>query len=572
MRELVNEAINGLVNEYPHISTVIVEAPTGYGKTFNSHIPFLKFKDMGLARGFIYVAPTRALVRQQARDFLIKLQGQGFSITYQSMDVNLKVEVPNIRSVSLTKNPLLSSDVNVTTIDSFMFNLMRMPVESLNKPVKWRYATYRSYIFTSYVFLDEIHLMVEGSGLQLSSILLGIHELTASFTPSIIASATLGSGRIKCIATGKCGDTSLETYREVANRVRVYRLGKENSKDGVFVTIRDKDWEDKTCEQNFNFKELNNIDEIIKIIKEQYSRVLILTNTVKKAVDIYNLVSGIFGSNNVVLLHGKLDEYDRDINARNIDNARIIVGTDAIGVGINPPNVNVLITDIPSSIDTFIQRIGRICRNVEQDRDCHVYLLREGEEEEIPKYYTEVRDKLHEFNWRLPYDCVKKRGYDSLINSYVEFQSPDISSYQDLYAKLSFIVIDQEDLKRSYRRYCNLIRDSVLIRGITNVDEPLTYSMALSMRDAEVLAKEYGKDIDIVAYALHEDGNLQKISINNDVKESVLKELADERKNECNRYFEINNEINKLGSSYKALIIWGIDVSRIYRRGLGLVI
>ncbi|WP_292000431.1 DEAD/DEAH box helicase, partial [Caldivirga sp.] len=355
MRELINEALDYLINNYPRVRAVLIEAPTGYGKTYNSYVPFLKFREEGLARGFIYVAPTRALVRQQARDFLSKLQG--YSISYQSMDINLEVQVPSIGLMRLEKNPKLSSDVNITTMDSFMFNLMRMPVESLNKPVKWRYMTYRSYIFTSYVFLDEVHLMVEDSSITLASLLLGLHELVLSATPTVIATATLGDNRVRCLALGECGSSKLGAYSSVRDGVRVFRLGNERSKDGIFTTIRDKDWESKSTEQCFQFKQLSNYKEIIDVVKEYGDKVLIITNTVKRAVDVYELISKELGG--VALLHGKLDEYDRDVNAEIINDAKVIVGTDAIGVGINPRNVRVLIMDIPHNVDTFIQRVGR---------------------------------------------------------------------------------------------------------------------------------------------------------------------------------------------------------------------
>ena len=199
MRELIDRVVNEVSEIYPRFTAVLINAPTGMGKTYNSHVPFLKFRGRDLVRGFIYVAPTRALVRQQVRNFIERLGG--FSVVYQSMDINLKVEVSG-GEVTVVKNPMLSSDVNVSTIDSFMFNLMRMPVELLNKPVKWRYMTYRSYIFTSYVFLDEVHLLIEGSKAPLAALLLGLRELVISHTPTVIASATLGERRIRCLATG----------------------------------------------------------------------------------------------------------------------------------------------------------------------------------------------------------------------------------------------------------------------------------------------------------------------------------------------------------------------------------
>ena len=579
MRELIDRVMNEVAEIYPRFTAVLINAPTGMGKTYNSHVPFLKFHDRDLVRGFIYVAPMRALVRQQVRNFIERL-GE-FSVAYQSMDINLKVEVGG-GEVTVVKNPMLSSDVNVSTIDSFMFNLMRMPVELLNKPVKWRYMTYRSYIFTSYVFLDEVHLLIEGSKAPLAALLLGFRELVISHTPTVIASATLGEKRIRCLATGNCGK-QVATYAEtVRGKIKVFKLWSEDSincgSDYCIETIRDRDWEAVTNNQRFIFEEVNEND-VQKIVNDYGGGILIIRNTVRDAVSTYKRVSNLFGRNDVALLHGKLDEVDRDVNARNMSNARVVIGTDAIGVGVHLRHTNVLIMDVPPNIDVFIQRVGRICRDLERNENngCRVYVIKGRDNEDLPKYYVDLRDKLGSFNWRLPYDCCDRKGYEKLIDDYTEISKPDIVTYQDLDRLLEPLIFDQKGLRDKYRDHCNLVRDSILIRGVTDVSEEnaLVYSLPLSMDDVITLIKDYVDKINLAVYTLDFSNlSLRRVNIDEQVRNEIFEIL---KHGDCNAYFEANSKLisymeEKVGSLRGFGVYWGIDMSRLYERGLGLVI
>lgn len=95
------------------------------------------------------------------------------------------------------------------------------------------------------------------------------------------------------------------------------------------------------------------------------------------------------------------------------------------------------------------------------------------------------------------------------------------------------------------------------------------------MEDAEKVIKEHGKEIDIVAFLLHitdTDVNVNYLNIDDNDKKIIIRIIQDSNRNECDRYFEINDLINKKYSKPRDIIMWGLDVSRIYRSGIGLVI
>ena len=577
MPVLVDEAFNRW--RYPDYALVILEAPTGYGKTSSADQPYLMFKD-SIVGGMIYVAPFKALVRQQAKTWLPKYRGMGLSITYQSMDIKMEIEISGGEKVSLLKNPKLDSDINISTLDSFTYNLLRMPVGDLHKS-RWYYPIYRRSIFTSYVFLDEAHILAEGSGPAFATLALIVTELLRSFTPTVIATATLGNPRLEALLE------VLENYG-FNDKVRIYRLGPQNEDKGKEVLIHDKEFEEWTSRLNWS---LDKIDEstVLRKVNESVSsgdRVLILRNKVVDAVETYNALVEEFGVDSVVLLHGKLGEHDRDVNAMRMSNAKIIIGTDAIGVGVHLPDIKTLVMDVPDQVDVFIQRIGRICRDIKVSKDvtCKVYAIKSGDN--VPDY-NDALDSFDKINWRLPYDCDRcgKKGYLELLNKFVDKPRIDYEVIDNIESLLGHVVIDNDKLRNTFTNHCDLVRDSVLLRGFTNIDEndlegSLTYSLPISINDTREIIRKAHDNIGLVILKWDvNDGVERLVNAEKKLREDVIKELAKEG-NDCVKilkiYEKINkeviNEMPKRVNVDRTVLIWGLDVSKLYRRGLGLVI
>ena len=571
MPVLIDEAFNRW--NYPGYALIILEAPTGYGKTSSADQPYLMFKDC-IVGGMIYVAPFRALVRQQARTWLPKYRGTGLSITYQSMDIKMEIEIKGGEKVSLLKNPKLDSDINISTLDSFTYNLLRMPVGDLRRS-RWYYPIYRRSIFTSYVFLDEAHILAEGSGSAFATLTLIVAELLRSFTPTVIATATLGNPRLEALLK------VLENYR-LNDKVRIYRLGPQNEDKGKKVLIHDKEFEESTLRLKWS---LDKIDEsiVLRKVNESVSsgdRMLILRNKVVDAIETYNTLVNELGTNSVVLLHGKLDEHDRDVNATRMSNAKIIIGTDAIGVGVNLPDVKTLVMDIPDQVDVFIQRIGRICRDrkVSKDVTCKVYAVKSGDN--VP-YYNNALDNFDKINWRLPYDCCGKIGYLAILDKFIDKPEIKYEVIDNIESLLGYVVVENKKLHDTFTNHCDLIRDSVLLRGFTNIDEndleeSLKYSLPISINDAREIIRKAHDNIGLVILKWDVDGEIERLTdVEKKLREDIIKELAEEG-NDCIKILEIDDkiisEVPKYMNVNKTVSIWGLDVSKLYMRGLGLVI
>jgi hypothetical protein len=125
----------------------------------------------------------------------------------------------------------------------------------------------------------------------------------------------------------------------------------------------------------------------------------------------------------------------------------------------------------------------------------------------------------------------------------------------------------------------------VLLRGFTNIDEndlegSLTYSLPIPINDArEIIGKAHDKIGLVILKWDVDDGVERLVNAEKKLREDVIKELAKEG-NDCVKILEIDekineeviNEVPRHVNVDRTVLIWGLDVSKLYRRGLGLVI
>jgi CRISPR-associated endonuclease/helicase Cas3 len=99
------------------------------------------------------------------------------------------------------KDPVFDSKAVVTTLDSFMMNLMKIPVAEVFKSRR-HYASPLARIFTSAVFLDEAHYM-SGDPRSIASAALLARYAREARVPLILMSATIHKSHIERINLGK---------------------------------------------------------------------------------------------------------------------------------------------------------------------------------------------------------------------------------------------------------------------------------------------------------------------------------------------------------------------------------
>ena len=210
IRRLLEEAAELVRRSYEPSQVLLIEAPTGYGKSTSVPVLAEGLYENEYAFNFIHVLPLRAIVSDLYRKMYLRsfdggagkpllrvreaLERMGIGkddVAYQmGMDALLK-------EVGGRKSPSFDARAVVSTLDSFAYNLLRVPVSDSFRATK-RYAIVRARIFTSAVFFDEAHMILrypddEDAGRELAFMKALTEYARAARVPLIVSSATIGS-------------------------------------------------------------------------------------------------------------------------------------------------------------------------------------------------------------------------------------------------------------------------------------------------------------------------------------------------------------------------------------------
>ena len=162
------------------------------------------------------------------------------------------------------------------------------------------------------------------------------------------------------------------------------------------------------------------IHDAIPLIEERLSqrqRVLVVCNTVKQAQDVFQKLLGV--TENAKLLHSRFILKDRERIEKELEDADLLVGTQAVEVSLDI-DFDCLFTE-PAPIDALIQRFGRVNRKAEKGI-CDVWICEEGGKSDSFIYNTEKVERtknaltqidvLHESKIQSLIDEVYSDGYN----------------------------------------------------------------------------------------------------------------------------------------------------------------
>ena len=133
-----------------------------------------------------------------------------------------------------------------------------------------------------------------------------------------------------------------------------------------------------------------NIHDAIPLIKKRIGKgqcVLVVCNTVKQAQGVFQELQHV--THNAKLLHSRFILKDRERIESELENANLLVGTQAVEVSLDI-DFDCLFTE-PAPIDALIQRFGRINRKGEKGENgvCDVHICEKGGENDCFIYNTE---------------------------------------------------------------------------------------------------------------------------------------------------------------------------------------
>lgn len=417
------------------IPRIVLEAPTGYGKSFAAPLFAGALIRHGLGYSFIHSLPLRAIVRDIYLCLLINSLTNDTKLRTKckKSEEALRKVAEALRSVSIDldqvayqmgdlilsdveivrKEPLFNARYVVTTLDSLAYNAFRIPVTEIFNPRK-HYAIPRLRIFLSALYLDEAHTVYEEEedlekGATVFRELLKVSK--AGNIPLVIASATLSNDIEKQI---------IDELREV----KVIKLSEKDGGDGNYIYVRDDEFEDfvKSITWKTSFIMEEELISMVGELVETDLRVFIARDTICSAIKTYRELKSALGlgDSEITLLHGLMTRHDREEALKKLDDGsiRVLVATSVVEAGVDI-SFDVLITDggRPASI---IQRAGRVCRTPSACRTTEVwiYLLKNQYlNPEVEEFIIKAKQNGKEVCWRLPYDVGNNVSYMRLLNN-----------------------------------------------------------------------------------------------------------------------------------------------------------
>ncbi|MEM0368804.1 MAG: CRISPR-associated helicase Cas3' [Desulfurococcaceae archaeon] len=449
------------------VPRIVLEAPTGYGKSVAAPLFAKSLIEQGMSYGLIHSLPLRAIVADIYKCLLVNALAENPALRERcnkSEDVltevrralkSVGIEVDHVAyqmgesilsDVSeAKKEPLFDARYVVTTLDSLAYNAFRIPVTEIFSPRK-HYATPRLRMFLSAIYLDEAHMMYDEDSEKSVTVFKEILRISvASKSPVIIASATL-SGLIE--------RDIIETF-EKSKGVKVVKLGPEDKTEGNYVYVRDKEFEDFVGSMRWNTYFIRE-EELVGKVRELVGsgqRVFVARDTVCSAIETYRslLKEGFLNRDEIALLHSLMTKGEREdvLERINSEGVKVLVATSVVEAGVDM-SFDSLISDggRPSSI---VQRAGRVCRTPStcrnRDGEVFIYLLENEFLNPMVKRFVEKSKNCgREVSWRLPYDMRGQISYVKLLDKVKEYVKPDGDLTRKLRALVNPLVVSGETI------------------------------------------------------------------------------------------------------------------------------
>ena len=155
-----------------------------------------------------------------------------------------------------------------------------------------------------------------------------------------------------------------------------------------------------------------NIHDAIPLIEERLvkgQRVLVVCNTVEQAQNVFQKLRGV--TENAKLLHSRFILKDRERIEKELEDADLLVGTQAVEVSLDI-DFDCLFSE-PAPIDALIQRFGRVNRKGEKGI-CKVCICKEGGKSDSFIYNTETVERTK--NALTQIDVLRESKIQGLID------------------------------------------------------------------------------------------------------------------------------------------------------------
>jgi CRISPR-associated endonuclease/helicase Cas3 len=377
-------------------NSVILQAPTGAGKTRAALLPFLhgsqKLPATAFPRKCIYSVPMRVLANQFHEEYNKVVQNAGYQ-----RDISVKLQMGD-----QAQDPRFCSDLIFATIDQSLSGALGVPYSLSPRQANLNAGAFCS----SYLVFDEFHLFpssgeagIEGALVTTLQLLMRLKETT----PFILMTATFSSTMLKRLGEllgARVVSVSREEYEMIATE-----RGEKSARSRTFNVV-------------------NAPLIAADILTTHQRRSIAICNQVARAQELYNQLRDATKGQEieVKLLHSRFTAEDRAKKEEwvrkefgrkgGVGKSLILVATQVIEVGVDITCEN-LHTEIAPA-NSILQRAGRCARYPGEQGTVHIYRvpMREsatngtGEEATAPRYdYLPYPTAVCEASWQSLSSC-----------------------------------------------------------------------------------------------------------------------------------------------------------------------
>ncbi|RLE92300.1 MAG: CRISPR-associated helicase Cas3' [Thermoprotei archaeon] len=384
------------------VEHLIVAAPTGWGKSALAVLRIGKLKPMKV----FYTLPTITAIKE-FYEKLREIFGEGYVGEYfYFADVELLRASEEEYEHLLNLYRYFIPKVTITTIDQVLFTALQVGKYHL-----------RRFNFNNALFiLDEFHLLTPQ---MMAALGWSLKHIQPYYKFKLLFMSATPAGPYVEYLKKICGDRIKEFILEDE-----YRKLKRHK----IETVLDKSVEDF-------------LEEHLDLLNTKLSegrRLLVIVNTVDRAINVYDLLKESFKNHEVNIIHSRFAYKDRLAKEDAIRGAEILVSTQVAEVSLDI-SFDMLVTDL-APLPSLIQRFGRVNRYGKRFDEINVWICMKLKSH---KPYTRVEvDVTGELLKGKLVEALEKRGeraYIDQVKDYWEYLSV-VELIEDYYKKLENIL------------------------------------------------------------------------------------------------------------------------------------
>lgn len=356
--------------------------PTGFGKTITFSIPALMLEGLTLV-----ICPLISLMIDQVNN----LKEKGIKAEYlNSLQEDYEKEIIYER-IKREKTKILY--LAAERLASFKLN-------DILKNIK-----------ISLIVCDEAHTLIWSEDFRKGILNIKTFLDELNYKPTILA------------LTATATSLTQEKIKDILNLKNPKIISLECDRKNIFYRVINSKNKDK---------------ELLKIIKDKNEKIIIYTLTINECIHVYNMLKEM--NFLVDFFHGKMDKNLKEKALQNFKNGvnNIIVSTNAFGMGIDIPDIRIIIEySLPSSLEDFSQQIGRASRDGKyaegiilfnkNDIKMNEYFIENIDINDSKEYRKIKRERYYKLDKMIEFCLTKKCLHKGILN-YFGFESSNCNN------------------------------------------------------------------------------------------------------------------------------------------------